>query len=192
MPILPASIDLIGYPSRWGNISSLANNNNYSLIASSANVATTGSLNQFSTYTVTATGNPTALYRSDALRIMSEQGMVARSNADADGWASAPFSPRAFMRKRYALNVNADYVAFASDKPAVIEFINPADGSIAHTLTLVKTGSHPMAPYKGYTNVYDRAGYIYKSTDAFAAWYQPNSNNGGGDQDETIMFGTDD
>ncbi len=192
MPLLPASTDLIGYPSRNGNISSLADGNSYSLIGSNSNTATTGTLNQFSTLTVQATGTLTSLYRSDALRILSAETMVARRNADADGWASAPFSPRVFMRKRYALNVNADYVAFASDKPAVIEFINPANGSVASTVTLTKTGNHPLAPYKGYTNVYDLAGYIFKSDTAFAAWYQPNSNNGGGDQDETTMFGTND
>jgi hypothetical protein len=192
MPILPAATDLLGYPSRWGHLSSLVESNEFSLIESSSNSGTTGTLNPFSTYTVTAKGNPTSLYRSDAMRILSQDKMVARSNADADGWSSAPFMPRAFMRKKYALNVNADYVAFVSDKPAVIEFINPADGSVAHTITLSKTGTHPMAPYKGYTNTYDLQGYIYQSADKFGAWYQPNSNNGGGDQDETIMFGTDD
>ena len=128
------------------------------------------------------------MFQSHALRIIAEYDVIGASYADSNGYCAAVFLPISMMRKRYATNVNADYVAMASVEAGIINMIEK-NGTVT-PLTLVRSGAESNAPFKvRVANV--AQGTRFESTTRFGAWYQPNSDVGGGDEDETIMFGAD-
>ena len=187
-PILPMSKDIIGFPSSSARLTSVSNANDYEAVHSSSTDVITGTL----TAGVTVTLNPrglSKLYSCSALRITGNDFIVANSYADSDGYSSAPFIPVSMMRKRYALNVEAEWVAFASTHPAEIRIIDPVDGSET-TVTLTRTGTQANAPYEARLNI-TGAGFRFESDDRFAAWYQPNTDVSGSAEDESLMYGAD-
>lgn len=183
-PLMPSSTDIIGFPSTTARVTSKTSVNDYTAIHSDS-YSEAGSL----TAGVTQTIYPrriTTLYESESLRIQSNDSIVANSNADSNGYCSSTFVPVTMMKKKYAINVSADYVAFASIEPGDITVTAP--GGATSTLALTKSGSNPKAPYRARLGT-TPAGYRFESTTKFAAWYQPDSDVGGADEDETIMFG---
>ena len=114
--------------------------------------------------------------------------MVAASLADGNGNCTAPFLPISMMKKRFATNVGATWVAFASDRPAVITVTEP--GGTTSSLTLMRSGTDPLSPYYGRL-ASQSEGTVYESSDRFGAWYEPNTDTNAANRDETIMFGFD-
>ena len=121
--------------------------------------------------------------------ISSDKNIAGASFADTNGGAASPFMPTNLMKKNYSLNASADYVAFASKEAGTIVVKDDSD-TVIETLTLVRSGANPNAPYKARRGT-TTEGYRFFATVPVAAWYQPNSDTGSGDQDETIMYGTD-
>ncbi len=189
MPVLPSSKDIIGFPSNSAQVASAVDGAYYDEYHSSggsgSSTLSTGTFN-----TINGQGSPTSYYQGDALRLIADQPIVSRSYADSNGSCSAPFIPVTMMKKRYAINVNSDYVAFASTGPAVIDVIDPT-GTVVETITLTRTGTGD-SPYRGRRGT-TTEGMRFESTNdvSFGAWYQPNSDSFGADQDESIMFGAD-
>ena len=114
--------------------------------------------------------------------------MVGNSNADADGYCSSPFVPTVLMKKRFAVNVSAQYVAFASIYDATIT-VNYPDGSSNKNSHTVGSDLH-----------FYRILHILKiflqvlclpETKRMQGWYEPNTNDFGSKDDETIMIGYD-
>ena len=83
--------------------------------------------------------------------------------------------------------MSAQYVAFASLEAGDIDIIDPDTGAIT-TVSLVRSGTEELAPYKAYLTG-QKAGTIYQSTVRFATWYEPSTDTGAADNDETILFG---
>jgi len=98
--------------------------------------------------------------------------------------------PTNLMRTKYALPVGINWIAFASKEAGTIAVYNELGANVAN-LTLARTGANANAPYKvRYTG--GGAGYTFIATVPMGAWFEPNSDVGGADDDETIMYGTDD
>ena len=183
-PLLPASVDIIGFPSAKAMVTSSTDNNPITIIHSNS---TEDSLNisRGTTYEISPQGT-SSLYQSNALRILSNDVIIANSNADSNGYCSAPFVPVSMLKNNFAINVDADYIAFASNEEATITITFP--DTTTQTITLTRSGSNEEAPYFGrITN--PPAGTIMESTTKYQAWYQPNSDTFGADEDETILFG---
>lgn len=186
-PLLPASNDIIGFPSTQLKLTPLNTSTTYNIYHSNS-VTGNGSLTQGADTTISPQGT-TSLYRSESLRIIASDKVVGNSNADSNGYCSAPFLPVTMMRKKYALNVQAEWIAFASLEAGTIDVID-GTGAVVNTLTLTKSGSEANAPYKARaTN--QPAGYRYVSTVKYGAWYEPKNDTDAADNDETIMYGFD-
>ena len=63
--------------------------------------------------------------------------------------------------------------------------------NVIQILTLTRSGADPNAPYRARRGA-TVAGTRFLSTAPMAGWYQPNSDTGGADQDETVLFGWSD
>jgi hypothetical protein len=185
-PLLPSSLEIIGFPSNSMLITTDVNSTNYSLIHSDSTTAT-GSLNKTDANTVNNLGGA-SLYAGDSLIISGDQKISGASFADSNGNCASPFLPTSLMRKNYAINTSSDWVAFASKQAGTIDVIDPA-GTVVETLTLTRTGANSNAPYK-VRRATTPAGYRFFATVPVAAWYQPDNDTGGADQDETILYGT--
>tara|TARA_B100001248_G_C27399748_1_gene469167 strand:- start:13358 stop:15787 length:2430 start_codon:yes stop_codon:yes gene_type:complete len=186
-PLLPASTDIIGIPSESLKLGTLLGSNNYSVYHSDS-TTDTGSLSAGTEISINPTGSPTNQYQANSLRVIAQTGVVGNSNADSDGLCSAPFVPVAMMKKRFAINVVAEWVAFASIEAGDITVIDPGGGT--STVSLVKSGSEANAPYKArLTNV--SAGTRFESSIKFQTWYEPDTNTNAADDDETVLFGFD-
>lgn len=183
-PLIPANPDLIGFPSSTLQLTTSQNNNPFNLYHSNGSVGS-GALILGEALSISPQGN-SSLYQSEALRVIADQPLVGNSNADSNGLCSAPFLPVSMMRKNYAINVEAAWVAFASVEPGVIEIVSP-DGSIS-TLDFQQSGSQESAPYRARLNI-TAAGTLFRSTSRFAAWYEPRTDIGGSSEDETLLYG---
>ncbi|MCT4640658.1 MAG: fibronectin type III domain-containing protein [Bacteriovoracaceae bacterium] len=184
-PILPAATDIIGYPSRWANISAKLDNTTIDGLFSNDTsinhvIATTASALQInSTSTI-------GLYQGDSLRLKSDKPILATSYADRNGNCSAPFISRAKMKTTYAINVMSEWVAFASIKAGSIIATKP-DGT-TQSVALTKSGNDLNAPYKArVTNM--PAGTIFKADVKMGAWYEPKVDTAAANDDETILYG---
>ena len=149
----------------------------------------TGSLNAAGVVVITPQVPPTDDYEAASLLISADRPVAGMSFADSDGSCSAPFLPTNLMKRRYIVPTSVDYVAFASKQAGTIQIFDETQALVA-TLTLARTGAATNAPYKAYTTT-GEVGYTYVSTVPMAAWYQPNNNTNAGNDDETIMYGTD-
>jgi hypothetical protein len=190
VPILPASTDIIGVPSKSAKISSGTSGNSYTYEHSDGNT-NSGTLNAGSVLSVSErnAGLGTGLYKGAALRVRANEPIMAVSNADSDGYCQAPFVPVSMMKKKFGLNVQSNYVAFVSDRPVTITITKP--DLTTSTLTLTRTGSGAKTPYKGYLSADYPAGTLFEGDDVFQAWYQPFTGTYSAGEDETIMFGWD-
>jgi hypothetical protein len=136
------------------------------------------------------------LYQDQALRIRSKDPIVANSYADANGSCSAPLVPVAFQKRRFALNVQSEWVAFASTNEVTVTATEPtADGlgfEAPRTYNLSRVGANNNTPTKAYEGARNfRAGTIFEGNAPFQMWYEPLNDTNGADNDETIMFGWD-
>jgi hypothetical protein len=188
-PLLPASNDIIGFPSSSAVVTVDTDATSINRYLSDGSVSTlTGNMSSPINHPGTGVGT-NRYYESYATRYTSTGGkIVAASLADGNGNCTAPFLPVSMMKKRFATNVNAEWVAFASDVPAVITISQP--GAATSTLVLTRTGSDPKSPYYGRLSSQSE-GTSYESSDRFAAWYEPSTDTDAGRRDETIMFGFD-
>lgn len=192
-PFLPSSNDLIGIPSRSAKVSSGSAGNSYSLYHSdgvnqsrTANAGTTDTFNSRGTRTT---------FQDDAVRLRADQPIVANSYADANGSCSAPLVPSSFQKKRFALNVQAEWVAFASTNELTITIYEPNAAGTGFeapvTVNMTRTGANNNTPTKGYEARNYRAGTIIEGTQPFQAYYEPLNDTNAADNDETVMFGWD-
>ena len=188
-PLLPTATEIIGYPSNSMRLTVDQDGTNY-YGRHSNSTNTSGSMNKSDVTQINPQGGTTSLYRSDSLLISADKPISGASFADSNGLCAAPFLPTALMKTKYAINVNSDYVAFASKASGSITVYDSSD-TVITTLNLTRTGGDTNAPYKAYmTNPLN--GYRFYSTVPMAGWYQPNTSTGGSaDQDESILYGTD-
>ncbi len=185
--LLPASSQIIGFPSSSMRLTSTADANNYTAIHSdSVNLSNTADRTSVSTITPQGT---TSLYQSESLVISANDPITGFSYADSNGAAAAPFMPTSLMKNRYAVNVATEWIAFASLEAGTIDIID-ATGAVTSTLTLSRSGADTNAPYRVRTTG-QVAGTRYTATVPVAAWYEPSTNTAAGNDDETIMFGAD-
>lgn len=187
-PLLPAHTEIIGFPSNSMRITSDFDGTNYNLIHSDSVIAA-GNLSKSDSIQVNPSGGSSGLYAGNSLIISADKNISGASFADSNGYCAAPFLPTNLMKKRFIINVNSDYVVFASKQAGSIDVLDKDDNLIT-TLVLSRTGSNPNAPYKVRRGT-SLAGYRFISTVPVAAWYQPNSDTGGADEDETILYGFD-
>lgn len=186
-PLLPASNDIIGFASTRAKIASATDTNSLTLHHSDSFTAG-ATANTGVEVNVNSRGT-SSLYRGESLRVIGANPIVANSNADSNGYCSAPFVPTSMLKKKYVLNVVGDFVAFASLEEGDITMEEP-DGTIT-VLTMNRAGLNPYAPLKQrVANV--PAGTKFYSDIRFQAWYQPLGwTDSQSDDDETIMFGFD-
>lgn len=184
-PLLPISTDIIGVPSNSAKIFTTTDGTNVTgIFSDSGTTSNTINAGQ-AAWSVSGNGSQ---YTSRALRLISDNPIVANSNADSDGYCSASFLPVAMQKTKYGVNVLSEWVTFVADRPVTITRTNP--DSSTSTITLTRSGSDPDAPYKArITNV--AAGTLFEGDDRYGAWYESDTDTGGIKEDETIMFGWD-
>ena len=188
-PILPSANEIIGFPSNSMRLTTDSNGTNYSLIHSNSTTAT-GSLDKDDSPQINPSGGSASLYQGNSLLISADKKISGASFADSNGYCAAPFMPTSFMKTKYIVPVATDYIAFASKTAGTINVYNSA-GAYVTTLTLTRTGANANAPYKvRYTG--PAAGTRFQATVPVGAWYQPSTSVNAGDDDETIMYGTND
>ncbi len=184
-PILPNSTDIIGIPSRSGYVSASTNGTVLDGVHSNDVVFSHTFTNLANLFKVSPEGTGDR-YKALSVRIKSDKPIQAVSTADADGYGSAPFLPRAKMKNTYALNVETEWLALASISAGSVEVTKPNGTKVQGTLT--RSGSNEDAPYKlRMTNL--PAGSIIKVSVKAAAWYEPKNDNFGANNDETLLFG---
>tara|TARA_B100000749_G_scaffold280887_1_gene279899 strand:+ start:142222 stop:144999 length:2778 start_codon:yes stop_codon:yes gene_type:complete len=188
-PLLPASSDILGIPSRSAYLATQFDSTSYNFYRSDSSTGS-GTANANQAKNIAGAGT-VGYYQEHSLRIIStdvSMPVVANSNADANGYCSAPFIPVGMMKKKYGLNVQAEWIAFASLEGGDITVIAPDGTETTHAM--VQSGSNPYAPFKlRFTNL--PAGTRFKADFRFAGWYEPKTDSYGADNDETIMFGAD-
>jgi len=191
MPALPKASQIMGYPSNAGLLSTVSVGTSATLFHSDG-FSLVETVNPSAFTSMSPRGSLTSLYRSEALFIEADDLISANNTADSDGCNSAPFNPIHLMMRRYAVNVDSQYVAFASTVGAKVRMIKP-DGTESE-FDLVRTGSGPFAlrsPYKFYlTNI--EGGTRFEGVgpqDRFSVWYQSDTRDGAGYEDETIIYG---
>jgi len=192
MPALPKATRIMGYPSNSGLLSTSATASIDATLYHSDGFSLVSSVIPTTFTSMSPRGSSTSLYRAEALFVEAPDLISANNTADSDGCNSAPFNPIHNMMRRYAVNVDAQYVAFASTYPAQIKMITP-DG-IESEFTLSRTGTGPFAlksPYKFYlSNVEEGTRFEgYTPLDRYSVWYQSDTRDGAGYEDETIIYG---
>lgn len=191
-PLLPSHTEVIGFPSQEAQLTVDLDSTNYNFVHSNS-IDGSGSLNKQGVFEFTPEGTQSE-YQSEALLIFADKKIASSSYRDANGNCAAPFLPTNQMKKRYAINVASDWVAFSSKQAGTIEVYSPGQeigvDTPVDTLTLTRSGTNSNAPFKvrrGATPI----GYRFISTVPMGGWYQPANDNGAADQDETILYGTD-
>ena len=191
-PLLPSSTEIIGIPSSSMRLTSDMNNTNYNYWHSNSTTGS-GSVNQEDSIQINPQGS-SSLYNSSSLIIKADRKVSGASFADSNGYCSSVFLPTNLMKTKYAINTNSDYVAFASKEAGTIAVYSPTQvigvDTPESTLTLSQTSGSSLAPFKARLAT-TAAGYRFISTVPMAAWYQPDNDVGGADEDETILYGTD-
>ena len=191
-PLLPSSLEIIGIPSSSMRLTSDLNATNYNLWHSNSSTSS-GSLNKSSVVSVSPQGTSNQ-YNPSSLLISADKVISGASFADSNGLCASVFLPTNLMQKRFAINANSDWVAFASKQAGIIEVYGPSQevgvDTPVTTLTLTRSGSEANAPYKARLTG-GLEGYRFISSVPVAAWYQPNNDSGVSDEDETILYGSD-
>lgn len=185
-PLLPNAFELIGFPSSYMNLSTGADGTNYTYTHSDSTVGS-GKIDRSDVQRIDPRGT-SSLYQSESLLIRADQKIFGASYADSNGSCAAPFLPTNLLKLRYAVPTNGDYIAFASKTPGTIQVLSPTN-TVVTTLTLVRSGGNPDAPYRArYAS--PLAGQRYISTTPVAAWFQPNVSTGAIPLDETVLYGS--
>jgi hypothetical protein len=193
-PLLPSSNDLVGVPSRTGKFST-ATAGTYDVYHSDNFSQSNQTITPGATKDISSRGTK-GYYRDHALRIRASEPIVGNSYADANGSCSSPLVPVAFQKKNFALNVQAQWVAFASTNEGTVTAYEPtADGlgwETPRVYNLTRVGTNNNTPTKAYeTTRKFRAGTIFEGTVPFQSWYEPRNDTNAADNDETLMFGWD-
>lgn len=186
-PLIPGFTQIIGFPSNSMRLTTNSDNTNYSAIHSNSALAS-GSINRSSETNIGPEGGTSALYQGDSLLISADKKISGASFADSNGLAAGAFISTNLMKTNYIIPVNSDYIAFASKLPGTITVRNPA-GTIVQTLTLTRSGANTSAPYRVRTTSI-LAGYRFESTVPIGAWYHPDTDIGASNDDETLLYGT--
>jgi len=187
-PLMPGHTQIIGFPSNSMRLTTNFNSTNYTYIHSNSNT-NSGSISKSGDVRINPQGTG-SYYRSESLLINSDKLISGASFADSNGYCAAPFVPTSLMKTKYIINVSADYVAFASLTSGTIEVRDSANALI-ETLTLTRSGADPNAPYRA-RRATTPAGYRFIASTKVAGWYQPDTATGAGDEDETVLYGTND
>ena len=191
-PLLPSYTEIIGIPSKSMRLTADSDGTFYNLFHSNS-ATESGSLNRADSITINPKGTST-LYQSKSLLIKASKEISGASFADSDGYCASVFLPTNLMKHKYAINVDSDYVAFASKASGTIAIYKPDQVIGVDTpfneLELSRTEGEDHSPYKAYMNV-PLAGYRFISTVPMAAWYQATGSTGSSPNDETILYGTD-
>ena len=191
-PLLPSSLEIIGIPSTSMRLTADQDGTFYNFNHSSS-TSGSGSLSRTDSIRINPQGTST-LYQSDSLLISASQKISGASFADANGNCASVFLPTDLMKTKYAINVNSDYVSFASKHEGTIEVYSVGQevgvDTPVSTITLGRTGSDASTPFKAYMSN-PLQGYRFISTVPMAAWYQPNTDAGAATDDETILYGSD-
>jgi len=186
MPLLPSSRIIIGFPSKSGLLFSNEDNTSYNFFHSGG-TAGSGIVGR-EAKSLTPLGEELGFYKTEALRLDGLKKLFAISLDDGSEDGAACFLPTALMKYKYAINVKANWVTLASTQSGIIKMISPS-GSTTE-LTLQNTGADPSTPYSVRVSEVTQ-GYRFESTIRFAAWYDPDSDDGSGEDDETLLFGFD-
>ena len=172
-PFLPASNDLIGIPSRTGQFSTATAGTIYSNYHSNG-ASASSTMNPSTTKAISSTGTRNT-YQDNAMRIRSNQPIVGNSYADANGSCSAPLAPSAFQKTRFAINVQAEWVAMASTNELVVTAYEPTANGLGfeapRTFTMTRTSRNNNTPTKQYSALDFRAGTIFEGTAPFQMYY---------------------
>ena len=201
MPLFPAAKDLVGFASTRAYLTNSSGVTSCLHSNSTACAINSGTIDYFSPV------GTSSYYQSNATRVFSDDPIFIRSRADNNGYCGAPFMPRSYMRSMYAINTDATYVALASTEACSVEVLNTS-GTVVETINFTRSGADTEAPYFGRTGTTGSSigtntleGYLFRATDdgggspscKFAAWYQPaTADLDGAENDETILYGTDD
>lgn len=193
-PLLPSSTEIIGFPSNSMRLTTDADSTNYNFLHSNS-AASSGGISKQGVVQVNGQGSPRDRYRGNSLLVTADQKVSGASFADSDGGCASPFLPTNLMKKNYVINVDAQWVAFASKQGGSIAVYSPSqtigvDTPVA-TLNLIQSGGNSNAPFRIRKNSTTPAGYRFVSTVPVAGWYEPRTDTGGANNDETIMYGTD-
>ena len=186
-PVLPSANEIIGIPSRSMRITADLDGTNYNGLHGDS-TPISGSLGKTNVINVNGRGTA-SYYREHGLLISADKKISGAAFADSNGGCATPFLPTNLMRKKYVIPVQATYVAFTSKQAGTIQVLDQSD-NVIQTLTLVRSGGATNAPYtarRGVTN----AGYRFVATVPVYAVYEPSTDTGASDNDETIMYGTD-
>lgn len=187
-PLPPSSNKIIGFPSNSMRLTSDLDGTNYTAIHSNSS-STSNSLGQADSIQI----NPAqtgSLYQSSSLVVSADKNISGASFADSNGNCASVFLPTNLMKTKYIVNASSDYVAFASLEAGTISVYDSSD-NLLETLTLTRSGADPNAPYKARRGT-TSAGIRFEATVPVAGWYQPSNDTGAADQDETILYGTND
>lgn len=185
-PLLPSHSEMIGFASNSMRLTTEKDSTNYNFIHSNS-VSGSGNLSKQDVIQINSQGTG-SYYQGESLLMMADQKISGASYADSNGYCASAFMPTNLMKKNYAINTNADYVAFASKEPGTIDVKDSSD-TVIQTLTLTRSGANPNAPYKARIGT-STEGTRFFSTVPVAAWYQPNNDDGGSAEDETILYGS--
>ena len=192
-PIMPGHTEIIGFPSNSMRITTGIDSTNYNLIHSNSS-SVGGNFSKQDVITINPQGTLTSLYRSESLLISADQKISGASFADSNGLCAAPFLPSNLMKKKYIINVESTFVAFASKLPGSIEVYDPTQtigvDTPIETLTLTRSGGDVNAPYMVRRDT-SAEGLRFISSVPVAGWYHPNTDVGAAINDETILYGTD-
>ncbi|NQY99678.1 MAG: fibronectin type III domain-containing protein [Bdellovibrionales bacterium] len=192
-PLLPSHTEIIGVPSSSMRLTADSNGTNYSFVHSNSETGS-GNLNAEDVVPLSPEGTSNQ-YNPSSLLISADRPVSGASFADSDGNCAAPFIPTNLMKRRYAINVVSEWVAFASKEAGIIQVYSPTQtigvDTPVHTLILDSGGAEVNRPYKA-RMANPASGYRFISTVPVAAWYEPNSDTGAAVEDETILYGTDD
>jgi hypothetical protein len=187
-PLVPNFTEIIGFPSSSMRLTTVVDNTNYVAIHSNSST-TSGSLNKSADIRINSQGT-TSLFRGESLLISADKKISGASFADSNGLCAGAFISTNLMKRKYIIPTNSDYIAFASKNPGTIQVLNAGD-TLVTTLTLVRSGANAGAPYR-VRMANPLSGYRFLSTVPIGAWYQPNNYTAAGDEDETLLYGTND
>ncbi len=185
-PLVPSALEVIGFPSKSGRLTT-GSDGTVATYVYGESFSQTTTINRSDSFYLGPRGGNSSEYRNASLLITANKNISAASYADANGNCAAPFLPTNLMRTNYIINVNADWVAFASKAPGSIQVLNSSDVVIG-TMTLNRSGGNSNAPYF-VRRATTSAGTRFVSTVPVAGWYQPNTGTGAADQDETLLYG---
>ena len=192
-PILQASYDIIGFPSTAAKVSVDTDSTSITKYVadgtSETEVGFKDVVIEHSGTGVDSNSSSIEFFKAYPTRYISTGGRIsAMSFGDGDGTCAASYLPVHLQKKRYAINTSADFVALASTNPSTITITAP-DGSTSQ-VQLTRVGENPNTPY--YARLKNQIeGTIYESSQAFAAWYQANTDTDASAGDESLMVGFD-